>query len=395
MSTNANLYLHRTFLAEIMNERPDKSKEGYRQSFIWREFLDWRDFGTRNVLMQRAKTQNQLAGLYGPQGTALPRPRIGAEQWLSTMMDVKAYDFVDPDIVRDDIALGELLVTNSLETVAGRALRAKVREYIERAMAMNEDVVDNTLEYLTIGALKNSIVWPPVDNAGNAISPPPVYWNADVSGTWQVGLPTDLNQDIAALVDKDGNAATADQRKYWSDTTADIIGALDVVDQICIEKYAFSIAGGTIIARSTLIRNNIIKNADILNFLRGNDNTQPGARGFITPRQLELVFPDAMGYTFRPYDAFWTWETPAKNADYTSNTVFYLNPNEIIIIPPGGVQGWMGTAPLEREDGDWQPGMMPWLYKDPRPNFRREMGVHATAWPIFARTEWVRLQVLA
>lgn len=396
MSASANLYLHRTYLQELLEKRPDRGKRGFLQNFIWREFFDWKTFGSRNILMERGRSQNQLAGLAAPEGQALPRPEVGGDTFLSTLMDVKSYAIVKPDIVQADIQLGELLVQGALNTNIGRMLQQKVEDYTTEKLNENEDVVDNMLEYLAIGALKNAIVWPPVDNTGSAITPAPVYWNPQISGTWNVGLASELNQDLSSLVDYTGAAQSGDLVRYWDDTAADIIGQLDIMDQICRQNHAFTLRGGQIVCRSSLIKH-IIKNTDILNLLRGDDRSQTGARGFLTTKQLEDWFIVGLDYRFRFYDTFWTYETLTKGADYDPTTVYYLNENEIIIIPPEGVDGWMGTAPLEQEDMSYnEGGPMPWLYRRPTPPYEREMGVHTVAWPVFRdNLKWVRLQVLA
>jgi len=395
MSQYANLWLHRTFLEEVLKKRPDRSKVGYLQNFIWREFFQWKMFDSRNILMERGRGQNQLAGLSSPEGQALPRPKVSGDTFLSTLMDVKSYALVKPDIVQADLQLGELAVARATGTSVARQMESKVTDYITNEMAENEDVVDNMLEYLAVGALKNAVTWPPVTNAGAAITPAPRYWGSEIAGTWNVGLAAELNQVITSLVDNAGSAATADQRKVWSDASADIIGALDVVDQICRQNHAFTIRGGQIICRSTLMKH-LIKNTAILNLLRGDTHEQPGASGFITTKQLEDWFATGLDYKFRFYDTFWTYEALTKNADYTPSVVYYLNENEIIFIPPQGISGWMGTAPLETEDGSYnEGGPMPWLYRRPKPPYEREMGVHTVAWPVFAdNLMWVRLQVL-
>ena len=397
MSAQANLYLHRTYLEKVLEQRPTRGKSGYLQDFIWNQFFKWQEFGSRNILMERGKQQNQIAGLAAPEGQALPRPRVSGDTFLSTMMDVKSYAMVKSDIVQADFQLGELMLKGALGTSLAGQMQQKVTSYIAREMKENVEVVDNMLEYLAIGALKNSIVWPPVDDAGSAISPAPRYWGAEISGTWNVGLATELNQVVSSLVDYNGDSQSGDLVRTWDDDAADIIGQLDIVDQICKNNHAFSIRGGTIICRSSLSRD-LMSNTDILTMLRGTNSELTGARGFITTKQLEDWFVDGVGYTFRPYDTFWTYESLTADTDYTPTLVHYLRENEIIIVPPQGIQGMMGTIPLETETGAYQSGggPMAWLYKRPKPPFEREMGVHTVAWPLFQdNLMWVRLQVKA
>jgi hypothetical protein len=395
--TDINLYLNNTYFYKVLETRPPKSKTAPGQRFIHQQLFPWHDFGERDILMQRAKANNQLATPYGPEGQPQPPPREGGEQQLVTLIDFKAFDNVNPSVVQQDRVLGEMAVSGTLKSAG--VFQRKVRDAVSRMIVNNANRIDNVLELVAIGALKNSFVWPPTDDDGNAISNPPNYWETNIGETnWTFGLPSNLNQDLASLTTWKGDAATADQKKYWSETDADIIGSLNVMDQICRNLHGFSIRDGTILCRSSLLHDYLIKNATILSMLRGSNYEQPGARTYIPIPVLEGYFRDQLGYTFSSYDTFWTYETSlAKGADHTSTVVHYLKENEIIILPPGNLGGnaMMGTCPIEHQDETWRPGIMPWMLRDPRPPFNREAGVHTVAWPVFEYLTWARLQVLA
>lgn len=394
--SDINLYLNNTYFHKVLETRPPKSKTAPGQRFIHQQLFPWYDFGERDILMARDKGSNQLATPYGPEGQPQPPPKEGGEQQLVTLIDFKAFDNVNPSIVQQDRVLGEMAVSGTLKSAG--IFRQKVRDAVSKMVIKNANRLDNVLELVAIGALKNSFLWPPTDDNGNTISNPPNYWATNIGETnWVFGLPTNLNQDLASLVDRNGDAASTDQKKYWSEASADIIGTLDVMDQICRQLHGFSIRKGTILCRSTLL-SHIIKNTAILNLLRGTTFEQQGARAYITTPELENFFVEGLGYTFMDYDTYWTYETgKSKSADHSSTIVHYLKENEIIILPPGNLGGnaMMGTCPIEHQDEQWRPGIMPWMLRDPRPPFNREAGVHTVAWPVFEYLTWCRLQVLA
>lgn len=395
MSTKG-LYLNNTYFYKILETRPPKSKTAPGQEFIWQRLFPWHDFGERDILMDRAKANNQLATIYGPEGQPTAPPKEAGERQLITLMDIKAFDFVNPGVVEQDMTLGEMAISGNLKSAG--VWQRKVRDAVTKMVTKNAVRVDNTLELIALGALRNSFVWPPTDDDGATISSPPSYWATNIGETnWTFGLAANLNQDVASLTTWKNAAATADQKKYWSDTSADIIGALNVMDQICRNVHGFTIRDGTILCRSSLIHDYLIKNAAVLALLRGSNYEQTGARNYITIPELEGYFKDQLGYTFMPYDTFWTYETGLdKGADHSSTIVHYLKENEIIILPPGNLSGnaMMGTCPIEHQDESWRPGIMPWMLKDPRPPFTREAGVHTVAWPVFEYLTWARMQVL-
>lgn len=393
--TSLGLYLNNTYVGKTLEQRPSKDKNAPTQRFIHNQLFPWRDYGERDVLVKRTKGYNRLATIYGPEGQPTAPPREGAEQQLVTMFDWKAYNTVNPSVVQQDEALGQFAISGNLKTAS--VFQKKVRDAVSEIIRDNGIRIDNTMELVAIGALLDNFAWPPTDDDGSAISSPPNYWDTSVGETsWTWGLPAKLNQDLASLVLHNGDAASADQRKYWSDASADIIGALGVVDKVATQNHGFQLRGGTIICRSTLL-DDLIKNTAILNMLRGTTYEQEGARQYITIPSLERFFSEQLGYTFAPYDTHWTYETGrTKSADHSSTLVHYLKENQIIIMPPGGLRNsYMGTCPIEYQDGQWRPGIMPWLYRDPRPPHNREAGAHVVAWPIFEYLEWATLQIKA
>ena len=372
------------FLFKVLEERPNEGKRGYRQQYLQPKMAPFKDFYERNILLEKTVEESNIAGLYAPDGQALPVGDPLFSTMALSLQDVKSTRHIHPAIVEKIRDAGELALFNAGNTGVSKRNKAAIMAEIGTKMGKCDDDVDVTLEYFTLRALLGSIPWPPTDNDGSAVSNPPPHWNAKYSGTWTFPLPTEMNQDVASLVDYNGDAATAGQKKYWSDATADIIGQFRHVNQIGVENQAISYRNGIVIgAQSTL--DLLAQNTAIKNFILGSDLTQTGSRQFVDNDTLDKFVKTNLGYTFMPYDAFFTYQTQVLGSPATKTAVRFLPKNKIIIIPPGGAGLVMGTAPIEHADEQWRPGKMPWSFKDPKPNYNREVGVNTIAWPVFTQ----------
>jgi len=387
--------LNPRFLYKVLQSRPDDSKRGYRQNFLQPTLAPFKNYFERDILMEMAETETNLAGLYAPDGQAVPVGDPSFKSIMLSLQDVKSSRIINPSVVSKIREAGELSVFGAGDTSVSKRTQAKIAQEITRKMGLCDDDVDVTLEYLTVHALLGTIAWPPLDDAGSAISNPPPHFNASYADSWAFPIPSDMNQDIASLVDYEGSAATADQRKYWSDATADILGQFRVLNQIATENYATNLRGGTVYLAQTTF-DLMTQNTAIMNWMVGANKEQPGARTYIDDNELKAFIATKTGWKFETYDAFWTYRTQALGSASTKVRVHFLPRNKIIVVPAGGANLSMGTAPIENADESWNPGKMPWSYKDPKPNYSREVGVNTIAWPVF--TEEIRhavLQVLA
>lgn len=396
-------WLVQKFLWRIVERQPDDSRRGFRQRYLTVEnFAPFENVWTREVLVQRSKAQNPLAGFYSPKGEALPATDIGYDQMLMALQDVKATRYLDPDLYREMVEIGELAVFNAGNTQMAKAKSATALKKLTEFMRFCNDQVDTSMEYLLVKALEGQIVWPPVDDGGDAIASPPDYWNGtQYSGTWPYPLEADKIQDITGLVDKDGSFASTDIRTVWTDASADILGALRTINELMIEKYAVDLDGGTILMPTTT--KNLLKvNTGVVEWLAGANKEQPGARRFMSDNELETVLQQFGDMTIRKYDSFWTYDsTPGiSSADTTVTKVKFLTPGKIILMPRGGVGAKMGTVPLQTAAGrnaPWKPGKFTWFYENPKPNFEKQVGVNVVAWPLFesGHYPWFVLDVLS
>jgi len=396
-------WLTQKFLWEILKQQPDDSRRGFRQRYLTEEgFAPDENVWTREVLVQRTKAQNPLAGFYSPKGEALPATDVGYDQMLMTLQDIKATRYIDPDLYREMVEVGELAVFKAGNTQMAKAKSATILKKLTEFMTFCNDQVDNSREYMLIKALESQIVWPPVDDDGNAISPAPDYWNGvQFSGTWPYPLEADKVQDITRLVDKDGSFASAAIRTVWSDASADVLGAMRTINELMMEKYAVDLTGGTILMPTTT-RNLLMVNTGILEWLAGANKEQAGARRFMSDVELKGVLSQFGDMTIRRYDSFWTYETVPgiSSADTTTTKVKFLTPGKIILLPPGGVGAKMGTVPLQTGPGrnaPWKPGKFAWSWESDKPNYPHQVGVNVVNWPLFSggHYPWFVLDVLS
>ena len=370
------------FLYKVLNERPDDSKRGWRQKYLQPKLAPFENFYEREVLLEKTQAESNLAGLYAPDGQAIPVGDPLFSTMMLSMQDVKSARNIKPNIVQKIREAGELAVFNAGNTSVSKRNKRAIAKEIQRKMSLCEDDVDVTLEYFTVHALLGSLVWPPVNDDGSAVSNPPAFWNAEYSGTWTFPMPSDMNQDVASLVNYAGSAATADQRKYWSDSSADILGQFRLMRQIGSEKYGIDFWGGTVIVPQSTF-DLMAENDNIKEYILGSNKEQTGARNFVTDVDVKDYIKTKLGWNFMTYDAFWTYRTESLGSAATKTRVHFLPRNKIIILPPGDIGLRMGTAPIEQADESWKPGKMPWTFKDPKPNYNREVGVNVIAWPVF------------
>lgn len=396
-------WLTQKFLWEILQQQPDESRRGFRQRYLTEEnFAPDENVWTREVLVQRTKAQNPLAGLYSPKGEALAATDVGYDQMLMTIQDVKAMRYIDPDLYREMVEVGELAVFNAGNAQMAKAKSSTILKKLTEFMQFCNDQVDNSREYLLIKALEGQIVWPPVDDDGNTISNAPDYWNgAQFSGTWPYPLEADKVQNITGLVDKDNSFASAAIRTVWSDADADVLGAMRTINELMLEKYAVDLTGGTILM-PTSTRNLLMVNTGILEWLAGTNKEQAGARRFMSDVELKAVLSQFGDMTIRRYDSFWTYETVPgiSSANTTTTKVKFLSPGKIILMPPGGVGAKMGTVPLQTGPGrnaPWKPGKFTWTWEGSKPNYTKQVGVNAVYWPLFSggHYPWFVLDVLS
>jgi hypothetical protein len=390
MTVQVNNMLHRTVLMGLIKERPDMSKDGFRQGYVGREIMPLKPVATRRLTWDVLYSENQLAGIYGPRGEAIPGDDLLYSKMFADVVDVKAKRLIDPEIAQFMLDPGTVAIMNMPDT-GGYAsqLRAKVNEEITRCMGWCDDVVDSTYEYFVWRALQGRIDWPPRDSDGNVIEFPMQHWNPEYQMSFSFPFRTGLNTNPVVMTGYKGNVGG---QQFWDHAAADPIKDLETLNEYAAETYGLNLRGGTVWMSSSVLRL-LSLNAEILNWVTGTNKEQQGARSYADEAAIRTLLQTSFGWNLRVYDAQWTYRTYTTGTRATVNRVRFLDRNKVVITPAGGLQAYMATAPLY--DGNtWVYGKLPWSYQDPKPNFDTEVGVNTIMWPIMETMDHAVLQVL-
>jgi hypothetical protein len=396
-------WLQPMFLWRIIEERPNQSKLGFRQQYLHSAMAPFENVWERQVLVQRSKTQNPLAGFYSVKGQAVPATDLGYDMMLMGLQDLKSARPVDMDLYKSIVDLGESPIITAASTNLVKAKRATAMKKLTQMMAFCEDQIDTSLEYLLMHALQGSIKWPPTDDDGLEIPNPPDYWNGEnYRGTWPYPLESDKIQDVTTLTDYQGNLASANARLAWTNASSLPLEAIRVIQELMLEKYATSLEGGTILMPSTT-KTLLLNNTSLINWYAGSNKEQPGARQFVSDEEFRRVLTSFGDMTVRTYNSFWTYEKIEDLRNPASPTVTtrvkFLKPGKVIFLPSGGVGARFGTVPLKTGPGpnaEWRPGKFAWSYEEPKANYPFEVGMNVVAWPLFeeGHYDWFVLDVL-
>lgn len=385
-----NDMLHKSVLMGVIKERPDNSKQGFRQRYLGTSLLPWKPVATRRLQWDILYSENQLAGIYGPRGEAIPGDDLLFGQLFADVVDVKAKRIIDPEIAQLLRDPGTITVLNMPDPGGyAQQLRQKVNSEITRCMGWCDDVVDSTYEYFVWRALQGQIDWPPRDADGNVIPIPMPHWNPDFKVSFPFPFRAGLNTNAVALTGYKGRTGA---QQYWDHANADPIDDLEILAEYAAETYGIELRGGTIYM-STSVLSMLTKKSKILDWLIGVNKEQPGTRTFVDQAELRSYIQTRLGWNIQLYDAQWTYRTYNPGTKASVHRVRFLDRNKIIIVPQMGLNGYMATAPLY--DGDsWVYGKMPWSWQDDKPNFDTEVGVNTIMWPIMETIDHVVLKVM-
>jgi hypothetical protein len=303
---------------------------------------------------------------------------------FADLVDVKASRMLDPDVIAKVRDPGMSAVVKSAgESHLVKDITARIEQHVRNRIAWCDDAVDALLEYMRLSALTGQLAWPPRDAAGNIIADPMPHWNADQSMVITFPLKAEFKQDASTLVGYNGRAGGA---KAWSDPTSNPVLDLEVIAQLMVEEKGIDPSNARIImSRSTL--SNIAFNTTFLNYILGKNYEQVGARGFIDVGEVKSLLKTKLGYDIETYDAQWTYRVRQPGTRPLIKRVKFLKEGTVLIIPKSAQIGYLGVARQETQSGDFQFGKVPWVWRDPRPPYEREMGVGIVAFPVLTRPE--------
>lgn len=392
MTVQPNDMLHRTYLMGLINERPDMSKDGYRQKYIGKSLMGWKEVPERRMLWDIRYSENPLAGIYGPKGEAIPFDNMLFSSMMADLVDVKAKKLIDPQIVTLIRSAGEItMYTGGSPGGWASAMRSRVQEEVTKAVAECDDYVDSTYEYLAVRSLLGLIEWPPRDPDGNIIPVMPPHWNHEFKITFPYPFRAGMNQTVTTMTGFKGRTGAG---LYWDQTNSDPIDDLELINEYAAETYGIELRGGTIYMASSVL-GMLAKRSTILQWIVGTNKEQPGARQYVDQEEIRSLVKTRLGWNIQTYDAHWTYRVHVDGTKPVVNRVRFMPRNKIIIVPPGGLpNAFMGTAPILDENGNWVYGKMPWSYTQPKPNYEIEVGLNCVMWPVHQTFDHAVLAVL-
>ena len=373
-----------TFLTGAIESRPTKA--AIRQNYRGMALLPLLEVDERRLSWDVMHSENNLAGIYGPKGQAVPGDDVLFSTVFANLVDVKASRNLDPTIVqiiRDAGMPAVYKSGGSAHTV--KALQARIRRHVSERLAWCDDAVDANLEYFAMQALsEGSISWPPTDNDGNTISPAMPHWNAEMEVAVTFPLPANQSQNASSLTGWDSRTGGG---VNWKNSSADPIKDLEVINEYMRKQTGVTLRGGRIIM-SEVVLSHIAFLPNVLRWVVGTDYSQDGGRQFIDTEQLKALIKTRLGWTVETYDAQWTYRTHNVGTKPTISRIDFLKEGKVVILPPGEPVGRMATTWQETESGSWVQGKMAWSYRTPKPPFEQEVGVNIVAFPIFQHYDW-------
>ncbi len=392
------------YMWDVLELAPDKDQR--TQSHIGSRFLPDKDFGSYRIIWEQVREFSPMAGFYAMTDMADPIHKIpwatiqqdlvhSAARWIIMPEDLMFFRLPGQPAVHSQ-AYGEGPAANWM----AEADRAEVA----RQTAQLNESLDNLNEYMRIQAMLGRLRWPPRDADGNAIAAAnaPVYW-----GTQAIDIPWPLlaaagghggfEQSASTLSGVSGGVAA--QQVAWNvidqataATNANIIRDFGVIASLM--KKRKSIASKDLLA---VMSEDVIAhqawNMNILNWLLGNNRD----REFVTEPEILDAVKTAWQWTIETYDAAWEYVSMTElNAEEpTINTVPYLNPGTVMILPNPEFRstGFLGHCPVPVvTDGNdvlqWRNGRYFWKDFQTKPPFRRELGVGQFAFPLLKNLEY-------
>lgn len=381
MPVYPNDMLSPVFLMGVVNSRP--STEAIKQQYKGLSLFPFKEVSERRLTWDIVFSENNLAGFYDPKGQAIPGDDILFSQAFASLIDVKASRHLDPDIANSIRVPGRpAMYRAGGDNYLATSREANERQHLQERISWCDDAVDSQIEYMAMQlASTGQIQWPPRDQNGSVISPAMPHWNAEMPLSIVFPMESWKKQTASSLVGWNGRV-NATARVPWTNTTADVIQDLEIVAELFIRQTGLSVRGGRVIMSEQML-SRLAFNTVFINWVAGSNREQPGARQYIDIDEMKTIIKTRLGWTIETYDSQWTFRTHVAGTKPTVNRVPFMNPNKIIIIPPGSqTLGNMATTFLRRADGSYKSGKYAWSYETPKPPHEIEVGENIVVFPV-------------
>lgn len=386
MAFYPNHFLSTAYLIGAVNGKP--SKQAIKQNYMGLQLLPWQQVPERQMVWDVMEAENNLAGFFAPKDRAVPGDDLLFSSTFANLVDVKASRMLDPWVVQNirDPGMPSVYKAGG-SAYAVQGIQQRLRQKFNADLADCNERVDSQIEYLAMHALQGSIVWPPVDNNGNAITYPMPHWG---TSSISVNFPLPSAQNQAASTLSGYSSHTGGGYAWTNHSNADPLKDLRVIDEYMTKTLGIQMMGGRILM-STVVLNHMIECTNVLDWIAGSNKEQTGARGFVSKQDLVQFVETKLGWTIQTYDASWTYRTRSPGTKPTVTQVDFLKEGKIIILPPGETIGNMATTLVKAEpgaSGKWVYGKFGWTKDEDEPPYAIKIGVECTAFPRFDYYDW-------
>lgn len=381
MAVYPNDMLTPKFLMGAIQERPERN--AIRQGYIGNTLFPARDVPERRLMWDSMASENNLAGFYAPMGQAIPGSDVMFATHFADLIDIKASRYLDSDIVGKVRDPGmPAIIKAAGDSFVVKGIQERVNSHVRDNLAWCDDAVDAQMEYMALQAIQGSLVWPPKDADGNAITDAMPHWNAKQTVGVNFPLEPTFIQNASTLT---GYKSRTGGAYAWTNANADPIKDLELINEYMTETTGVSSYNAKIImSRSTLSRIAFLPN--VLRWLTGMTTSVLNAES--TPEYADVqavknFIQTRLGYQIMLYDAQWTYRSLNKTTGVeTIRRVKFLKEGKAIIIPNQAQLGFMAMAPHETQDQSWVTGKAAWVWASDKPPITREMGVNVVAFPV-------------
>jgi hypothetical protein len=367
--------LSRIYLDGVITTRPDHA--AWRSQYIGDSLFPIKEVPAYKLAWDEIQSENNLGGFYAINGRPIPGSDMKFKEHFQELTNVMSARVMEPQDV--------MYLREPGEPTPGTAsynMKAQAQAKITKFIGDCDNEVDAMVEYMRLGALQGSIVWPPKDAAGNAIAVPMPQWG-DIQMTINFPIRSTFNQDGTTLV---GYSSRNGTQVAWSDAAnSNPIYDLEVIAELIMETIGVDAHGSRIIMGGGLL-SRLAFNESIISWVKGLES---GVK-YIAVEELKGFIKTKIGYTIQEYNARWTYRTNHhSNEGPTVNSVPFLGRNRMIILPPGVDLGYTASGPSP--DGEYRSGKYSWVAQDKEPPWETRIGEGHVCFPVFKAADSVFL----
>lgn len=372
-----------TFMWRIIESMPEY---GPIENHMWRSLFPYDETPSTQLMWKVLRSEGNLAGFLSLRGNAIPVEKLGEDRVFADVANVGSAWVVDPEVIRQSLDEGADALVTITASQRGQELVRTITEHITEGTTTCLDQIERQYEYMAIKAVTgHNITWPPLDATGAVITNPMEHWNPSLAIDFDYTSTAAYIQNASALV---GWQSAPGTQVQWNLPGADIVKDLSVINLLMEKTHGLNAQDGTIMCGPEVI--DAMANNDIFaKRVRGDDNSQSGARGYLSYNALRDFILQHIGWNLVKYNPKpWTYRTWSSGRAVI-NPVDFWPTGKVVIIPAGIELGNMMHAPHETQGENYATGLIPWLIREDRPPYIRQGGVRTIAWPTFPHSEHI------